>query len=287
MLKQIKDWKFAASTLIAVAALLAGSLIPYFLWKMDLQSKSISLKVLSSVEIQPTSTVIDGLKMTFEGKEINHPTLTTLEITNDGAKPIPATDFESPVTLFSDPNTEIIRVQIAEKKPAELPAQIKNDQNAVVLSPLLLNPADSIKIVLITTGASPVFKPSARIAGVTEIAVKNAQSRPLPKRAFLIIVIIGCYIIYMLSAFHYFFPRSPGVLKKSVGIISAIAGLNAGLGINLLLSEFDVVIDIPGWVVIVIVAACIISIYILWRLLKHFEAKIHLLEQRKNRLAAK
>lgn len=264
MLSKITDWKFAAATIIGVVGLLIGGAVPFILWKMDLQSKSLSLRIFSSVAIQSTAPSIEGIQIFIEGQKIENPFLTTLELLNDGDKPISAADFESPITLIEDQAIKIVRVQTAELKPAGLPVAITSSSSALRIAPLLLNPGDSIKLVVITSGGGPKFQPIARIAGISQISVKKSEGHPIFLRIPLIWTIFGLtFISYVLTAAAFIMRLKRGSVSKNLGAAAAISALASTFTTMLLLMEYSINLEfIPAWLIALTSA---VSIYGLWR----------------------
>lgn len=160
------DWKFFVTLLATVA----GLAVPVWLWQFDLNAKSLTVRIVSSVPLQsPSANSIPDLQISIEGEPVDNPVISTLEIANDGAKPIPTSDFESDIELQISEVSKIIRAKVAEVEPEDLKATVSVDGQSVRLKPLLLNPNDKVTLSVLTSGAIPEFSPRARIAGVPSI----------------------------------------------------------------------------------------------------------------------
>lgn len=91
MSRNIFDWKFWSALSVALASLFAT----LFVWYQDQNSKSLSIEVLTSTDLNPkSSNKIDGFEMRFKEVLVTDPFLQIVEIKNSGSKPIASADFE-------------------------------------------------------------------------------------------------------------------------------------------------------------------------------------------------
>lgn len=220
------DWKFFATLLAAVA----GVVVPIFLWQFDLSSRSLSARLVSSVALQPeTGTAAQDLQIMLDGVKIEAPYLSTLELINDGSKPISASDFEGPFEVRLNKDRQIIRARISNSQPCGIPATLSADQNVVKLQPLLLNPKDVLTFAIITSGGAPIFEPQARIAGVSQILYENSTTTASgwKKAIFLLPLSILSFFLYMFFAVSVVRPNTVFVsrlLALGTMLICAVAG---------------------------------------------------------------
>src|SRR5438309_1230053 len=143
------DWKFIATLFLAVG----GIGVPVWLWRADLASHSARVRVISQTALQPESTAaLSGLKISVDGRELRTPYLTVLEIENDGTRPIPASDFETPLEIKALDKVKIVRAQVTATLPKDLQPKIVSSADTVKLQPLLLNSNDLITLALVTSG---------------------------------------------------------------------------------------------------------------------------------------
>jgi hypothetical protein len=193
------DWKFVATTLLAIA----GVAVPIFLWQYDLaSSRSLSVQLTSSVALQPeTDSAVDGLQVTVDGTKVDSPYLSNLALTNDGSRPILASEFDSPLVVTLNSGAKIVRARVSTTKPNKIPAVVDSDEHSIRLKPLLLNPGDSLSLAVLTAGGRPTFSPAARIVGISKIAYDdNGAEENHPIRAAIEMVValvsVGVYMIY-------------------------------------------------------------------------------------------
>lgn len=170
----IFDWKFYASMLAAIA----GVFVPIWLWQADLSAHSLSARLASSVALQPAETTsISDIQISIDGVNIKSPYLSTLELLNDGSKPVPASDFETPIELSVGQDTQIVRARVTSVEPNNLKAELDTNKQSVKLRPMLLNPNDTLTIAVITSGSPPSFSAQARIAGISKIKFEDTTTK--------------------------------------------------------------------------------------------------------------
>ena len=227
------DWKFW----LVLAATLAGVLVPVWLWRADLGARSLHFRKISQTSLQPpdAAKTLD-LRVSLAGAELSTPFLTVLELTNDGAKPVPSSDFETPIEVSPSNKATIVRASVTGTMPRELTPSLSVEAGAMRMKPLLLNPGDSITIAVLTTGEPPVLISRARVAGVSSVPILDEQikSRSPVLLGLAFVAALLCFVTQMLvvdgwpsrgvslrprAAFAIFVP----------GSIGGVSLLNAGL----------------------------------------------------------
>jgi hypothetical protein len=169
------DWKYLAMLFATIAAVI----VPVWLWVFDINSRSLSVLMVSRAELSPK---LEGhekaLLLTLDGKQLESAYVTVLEVTNDGAKPIPASDFESPIELRLDSKTSLLRAALSSAVPKDLSPLVDTHADHISVKALLLNPKDSFRISVITNGEIPQFKAKARITGLPSISIREKPKSP-------------------------------------------------------------------------------------------------------------
>lgn len=161
---------------------------------IGLKPHSLEFKLVSQVAIQPKETgTISGIQVTVDGIQVESPYLSVLELTNNGRKPIPTTDFEAPLELRAGSGVKVVRAQVTATSPKDIEAHLEAAQDVVTLSPLLLNPDDTITISVLTAGKPPIFTPRARIADISTLSLSDGtkNSTNLFETIILSILILG------------------------------------------------------------------------------------------------
>ncbi len=176
------DWKF----FLTLAITIAGVAIPVWLWQIDLTSKALSLTVKSTAELQPKGIdSLDGIQLSVDGKVLDAPYVSVLELTNSGSKPILTSDFEGPIRISAGSPSKLVKAQTTSSSPPSLEPKVSLIDGVVFTQPLLLNPGDTIRITAVTADAKPAFNARARVAGVTEINISDVQAGRETKRYWL------------------------------------------------------------------------------------------------------
>jgi hypothetical protein len=167
----MKDWKNA----IVIILTAIGIAVPVWLWNADINSKSLTVRIVTRIPLQPKEqSILPGLQITSDGKMLDNPFLVVIQIKNEGSKPILASDFESAVAITTDSKATFVRAEINNPIPLDLQPSIALDGNSLKLAPMLLNVNDTFSIAAITSGAAPVLKSKARIAGISNIEMDDA-----------------------------------------------------------------------------------------------------------------
>lgn len=229
---QIKfDWKFFFTLFAAVA----GLIVPILIWQADLSAKSLKIQLDSSVPLQfPGTLPITDLQIFIDGNQIKDPVFSTLEITNNGSKPIVTSDFESDIYLKLKNSSKIIRAKVTKVDPADLEITLKSDENSASIKPLLLNPNDKFTISILTSGEIPEFSPQSRIAGISSIKFNNQ----LPEnRNWKNIIINGVFgfmgvVIYFIIGGIISSPSGKRVSKTLLWITAITVGALAMLAVR-------------------------------------------------------
>lgn len=166
---------------VTFIATLAGIAVPIWLWVADLNSRSIEVNVVSQTALTThTAGTIKGLQVSIDGTAIESPFLSVMQISNNGKKPIPASDFEGNLEVRSPSDAKVIRAEVTAASPRDIDAKITWDSGSVRIAPLLLNPDDSITISVLTSGNRPMFTPRARVAGVHVVKLSDGTTKVTP-----------------------------------------------------------------------------------------------------------
>lgn len=160
--------------LLAVTIPVVALLQPFWGPWAEQTSRSLSARVTSTVALQAAETsLITDMVVSVGGRALASPYLSILVLTNNGAKPILASDFESPIEFATSKDVEVVRATVSAINPPDLQGGVVMDKQTVKLKPMLLNPGDSLQFAIITTGKAPIFTPRARIAGVSKLSLEN------------------------------------------------------------------------------------------------------------------
>ena len=233
------DWKFALPLLFTVA----GVAVPVWLWQADQSAKSLSIKLATTIPLQPKEQdTIAGIEISVDGARLEHPHLVVFEIRNDGSKPIPAADFESPVHIQLVSETSVARANVSGKVPKDIEATLLNERQGMTLKPTLLNPGDTISITAITSGAPPIFESKARVIGISNVVLEDGTSKK-PNRIKLTLLLFGSILsLVSFSLMSDFIVKPNGILLRRraaafVGIVAAFPGV---IALQMFLEEIEI-----------------------------------------------
>jgi len=182
--------KFLNWTSLTFIATIAGIAVPIWLWRADLNAKSLSFQLASQVPLTAeTAGTIKGLEVLMDGIKIQSPTMSVVTLVNDGKKPLPTADFEYPLELRVLEGSSVVRAEVTSTQPKDIEAKITWDKKAVRFTPVLLNPDETITISILSEGAKPIFSPRARIIGISKVEfVDGTKKVPIWKFSALLLI---------------------------------------------------------------------------------------------------
>lgn len=202
---------------------------------LGLKPHSLEFKLVSQVAIQPKETgAISGIQVTVDGIQVESPYLSVLELVNNGRKPIPKSDFETPLELRSGSDVTVVRAQVTATSPKDIEAHLEAAQDVVTLSPLLLNPDDTITISVLTAGKPPTFTPRARIADISTLSLSDGTKNSSNLFEIIILSILILALFLSSSCMDTIILRRNAVLdvRSAYLIYSTILGAALYMGIK-------------------------------------------------------
>ncbi|MHC3825763.1 hypothetical protein [Pseudomonas sp. G3-19] len=170
------DWKF----LVTFSVSILGVVVPV-VWQSDPSSKGMELRVNSITSLEPASQIHD-LQLVLDGKRIESPYSSTVELINTGSKAVLTKDFDKPIEINLEDGAKVITARITRTAPSDIPVEISTTENAVRIAPHLSNSGDSISLNIITSGKKPVYSVRARIAGIPHLTYTDLT---LPKSPYV------------------------------------------------------------------------------------------------------
>lgn len=238
-----KFLNWSSLTFIATIASLA---VPIWLWRADLNAKSLSFQLASQVPLTTeTAGTIKGLEVLMDGIQIKSPTLSVVTLVNDGKKPLPTADFETPLELRILEGSTVVRAEVTSTRPKDMEAKITWDKKMVRFTPVLLNPDETITVSILSEGAKPTFSPRARIIGVSSVDFVDSTKRaPVWQRAgmFLVAAVLLFAASDVADVSYWGGPRLVYVRKRAALLLKTVCGI-AGLAAYLVFTQ---IADIGG-----------------------------------------
>lgn len=221
------DWKFLATTLIAISGVVA----PIWLWQSDQDSKSLTMIVVSKTPIATNNaSQIDGLQFTFDKQPVSNLYITAIDLKNTGSKSIQKVDFDTPIEVKVGASTKILRVKVENVLPKDLNPSASFDQNSFKIAPLLLNPKDKMRISVISSNDTPSFVPASRISGVSEVVLidNTTSSRQDNKKILhwgISVLLLTLYVGGFISTLYDLAVNKFNFIHAYVTIVSAFGGV--------------------------------------------------------------
>jgi hypothetical protein len=235
------DWKFATTFILSIIAIAA----PLWLWKADLDSKNIDMTLLGRFElISAISESRRDIRILYDGKDVKDPFGSIISISNSGAKPIQASDFDGKIKITVAKPARILKSQIVRREPRSLEPLIFTNDTMITIDPMLLNPGDLILVEILTTGGRPEFSSRGRIAGVPDVKIEESRSKgSIVFEAFGKSIYVNAFLgwpLYLIVAFGSIYAYSAAFIAFSKGIystpVSFLGTANIALMSNITLS---------------------------------------------------
>lgn len=236
------DWKFY----VALIATLAGVVVPVWLWRADIQARSLQLRIASQTALEPdVPKGVAGLKVTMDGVELERPYLTVLELRNNGSRPIPATDYEDSIQILVSQGVKIVRAQVTDVQPKDLQPRSTSDVAALRLSPLLLNPGDLIIFGITTGGGKPTFTVRARVAGISSIPLEDRVTKGGKTTRIVVRTLVALLLLFVYASCALSLVRSKRFeLKRTTIVIALLANC---FGAVLVMQPLSDELALPHW----------------------------------------
>src|SRR3990172_5120414 len=216
-------WEFLGVALAALAII-----VIIVLYLLQRNRKGLSYEVVSHTPLLSRTEEVGGkLQILFDGKTVQDVHLVEVRIINSGNTPILPADYERPISLKFGENAQILTADVAETAPDSIRASISVERQKVVITPLLLNAGDSIKLKVLVaqSGGEPI--PDGRIAGVRQI--RKAEYSQVPSLAMMYagtgLVVLGT-LLYPRPVFGFqyplYVPLVPGIALMVAGMARQI-----------------------------------------------------------------
>ncbi len=244
--------------------------VPVWIWRADLGSRSLQIRIVSQVSLQPDNVgSINGLQVSVDGVPLKAPFLSVLELSNDGDKPIPSTDFEAPLNIRVAGGSVVARAQVTEAKPKDIEASLSWEPQVLKLKPLLLNPKDVLIISVLTSGEKPEFSARARIAGISAVPVDDNAGKfsRLQKGVMLFFAALLLFVASDTTN-SALMNSEPVVLRKRAAILVSTSTGVVGAAVFITFLDTIGIIWLPLIVlafVTMLFASIVISVYWNWK----------------------
>lgn len=219
------DWKFFLSLSIGVLGVV-GPLV----WQADLSSKGLEVRLRSSTSIEPSSQIRD-LQLVLDGKKLDSPYSSSLELVNTGSKTVLSKDFATPIEIVLENGAQIVTARVTSTSPSDIPVKVSSTDRLIQIAPHLSNSSDSISLSVITSGEKPSFTVRGRIAEVQQVAFADLTLPKPPYIRYLKPVAngIGAWALFCLNVLFMITLNRRAVFGVPV-VVSVFGGLASYIG---------------------------------------------------------
>lgn len=175
---------------ISIAVISVG--IPILYSVMTKEVKRLEYQVTSVsplIETETAENAHGGITILLNEEKVLDPHLVVVKLVQAGTLPIKREDFDGNLQIQISGVARVIQANIADSLPVAIPAEVAIEETSAILLPLLLNPADTLTISMITEGRPNSIDVAGRIVGVKSIEkVENNDDSSLYAVGVVLIV---------------------------------------------------------------------------------------------------
>ncbi len=250
------DWKHWVMVILTSL----GVVIPFSIWWIDNQGRSLFLTISTKIPLTILEReLIPEMEVLFKGEKITTPYLSEIRVSNDSRKPIPATDFESPIEIRTVGTTRIHSARLKPSGNNEIDAKIIFDSSTVKVNPILLNPGEEFSISIVTGGSIPAFTSRGRISGVSVPPLQDASSakkdNPLNWLYFIAALFLAVASSLAQQSFQQIFLSKRRIFSLRLRSILFIAVVTQQIAVGLLMRFLNEIGINSLWISVVLVAS--------------------------------
>lgn len=192
---EYKKTKGVSLTLAGLALATLGIVAP-IVWDWWNTKSDLTITKEQRVNLIEQKTSVDGLKITYLGRDIESLSKIVFTLKNTGRTPIERSDLVSPPTLEIT-NGELLNASIETMEPENLDSTITQNGNAVSIIFPLLNPEDLIKFSILVSGQNFSYKIESRIKNISKITSLDEKDQIRIRSSFG----FGTYVVASFVAF--------------------------------------------------------------------------------------
>lgn len=218
-----------ANTVLAAIAII----VPIWIYRNQRREKCLACSVRSNLLLSVQDSIKEKIRIFYDDKQVVDVHFMEFDFLCCGNIPISPDDFISPLEIFLGEHGHILTAEVVSSTPSDLGACIRwhsseyplTDLNRICISPLLLNPRDTLKISCLVTG-SDKCDIRGRINGVRQI--KNGEKLEMQEKlayslyGFFLILIFATgmivSIIQIVGINNRFISAVWGIMHSSEGL---------------------------------------------------------------------
>lgn len=152
-------------------------------WDYFKTKTEIEVRVAQLTPIVERKNRVDGLVVTYGGQEVEELSRVLITVRNIGRTSVLKKDIVDPITLSFGAGARILDAKIEQVHPLNLQATLQFDRQKreVIVEFPLLNPGDSVHVLLVGQVDPGKVSPRARIAGVESVTYVEYEPPTLPE----------------------------------------------------------------------------------------------------------
>lgn len=155
---------------------------------------------ISLIDVKPEAR--QDIEIFYRGQKVQNINLLQLSIINRGNQPILKSDYSENLSFLFDEGTQIVDASKISSEPTNIEVLLNVSNNQVVLSPILLNPEDSVKLrlLVISNNMSPTVIEDirGRIVGIKDLRILS-KSEKSKNNEFQILVTASLFTIIVFA----------------------------------------------------------------------------------------
>lgn len=156
--------------MLSALAAVIGVLVPIVLYSVGQEHRSLSVETVSRAILVDLPKTGSSLTLTHDGVPVSRLTAATIEVRNDGSRPIERSQFERAIVIrFREPRT-VLLATIGEKAPQDLQPVISLESGVISVAPLLLNPGDRFRVTVQVRDEFQEPDVEVRITGIRSVS---------------------------------------------------------------------------------------------------------------------
>jgi hypothetical protein len=200
----VATWIELDSPLWPLLVGLAALVVAIVHYQRDRLRKRLTFRVSDRSLLRVRSEVAGEVRITYLGEPVRRVHLVTVMFANAGNAPIPASDFEAPITISLPESGKLLTAEVADAQPSGLAPEVTrsttDDDPRIVVAPVLLNPGDSFTVTALVADFGRTVRVGTRIVGIPELLedTPEARQRRMDRRAGML---FGLLLVPMLAVF--------------------------------------------------------------------------------------
>jgi len=182
-------WTFVGSVLALVAIVAT-----FWVYVLQRPRKRLLIERVARV---PLITIgagkIEGLDIRLNGELLDSASVVVVRITNSGNRPIPAAEFERPITLRFEEGAAVLHAEISEPSPQGLIVATSAKGQELEIEKCLLNPGDTFLCRALVRDSKGRYEPVARVVGMKDIETSRPISIARP------VAMVSCVAVALIA----------------------------------------------------------------------------------------